>query len=178
MFLPLYILYTDNKQSSQTRINKKTMVNEEKQANIKNKNTHRHFWQSRNKSDKKHKFVIWSLSCFFFLSLSIVPLIGSDCPSQSRDAILVAIETSSASAGQRGDNVAAMFLRGRHSNAGWTQTDNKRNSIKYLGDCRGPGFRFDWTSFIKLFSSNVVKRKLTGALVCFFLLPDKYLHLI
>lgn len=37
MFLPLYILYTDNRQSSQTCINKKTMVNEEKQANIKRK---------------------------------------------------------------------------------------------------------------------------------------------
>lgn len=52
------------------------------------------------------------------MSLSIVPLIGSDCPSQSRDAVLVAIETSSASAGQRVDNVAATFLGGRHSNAG------------------------------------------------------------
>lgn len=177
MFFPLYILYTDNKQSSQACINKKTMVNEEKQANIK-KHTDI-FGKAGIKVTRSIN--LWFdpyLVFFFFLSLSIVPLIGSDCPSQSRDAILVAIETSSASAGQRVDNVAAMFLKGRHSNAGWTWADNKRNSIKYLGDCRGPGFRFDWTSFIKLFSSNVVKRKLTGALVCFFLLPDKYLHFI
>lgn len=62
--------------------------------------------------------LILILFFFFFVSLNIVPLIGSDCPSQSRDAILVAIGTSSASAGRCADNVAATFLRGCHSNAG------------------------------------------------------------
>lgn len=96
------------------------------------------FWQSRNKSDKNHYW--WFDRLFFFLSLSIVPLIGSDCPSQSRDAIMVAMETSSASAGQPLHNVAAMFLRGRHSNAGWT---DRRNAVI----AGGPGFKFDWTFF-------------------------------
>lgn len=128
--------------------------------------------------------MIWSLSCFFFfLSLNIVPLIGSDCPSQSRDAILVAIETSSASAGQCADNVAAMFLRGCHSNAGWTRADNERNSTSNTSVIAGVPdsdliehlFVF---FFIELFSSTAVKHKLTGALVCFFLMPDKYLHFL
>lgn len=107
------------------------------------------FWQSRNKSDKKHNLWFDLYLVFFFPpSLNIVPLIGSDCPSQSRDAILVAIETSSASAGQCTDNVAATFLRGCHSNTGMnTSRRQEELYLKYLGDCRGPGFRLDWTFF-------------------------------
>lgn len=148
--------------------------------------THTHidiFWQSRNKSDKKHKS--WLDPCFFCFF----------CPSALSDWLalivlhshvtpfLVAIETSSASAGRCADNVAATgAVIATPDVREWT---TRGNSVEYLGDCRGPRFRFDWASFIKLFlssffppSSNVVKRKLTGALVCFFLLPDKYLHFI
>lgn len=89
--------------------------------------THTHidiFWQSRNKSDKKHKS--WLDPCFFcfFLSLGIVRLIGSDCPSQSRDAIsgchwdLKCIS--------RAVCRQCCCNRGRHSNAGCTRADNKR----------------------------------------------------
>lgn len=117
----------------------------------------------------------------FFLSLNIVPLIGSDCPSQSRDAILVAMETSSASAGRRADNVAAPFLRGCHSNAGWTRAHNERKLYweipRWLQGSRIQIWLNVFKSFlIKLFSSYAMKRKLTGALV--FLMPDKYLHFI
>lgn len=98
-FFPLYI-HTDNPQSSKACINKKTMMNEEKRRSKHFKKTHTdgHFWQSRNKSDKKHN--LW-FDPYLVSFLFPVLLIGSDCPSQSRDAILVAMETSSASAVRR-----------------------------------------------------------------------------
>lgn len=59
---------------------------------------------------KVTKSIICDLICIvFFLSLNIVPLISSDCPSQSRDVILVTMGTSSASAGQCAENVTATF---------------------------------------------------------------------
>ena len=104
---PLYILYTDNKQSSQACINNKTMINKGKQANI--KHTRRDIFGKAGIKVTRSVIcdLILILFSFFFSSLNIVPLIGSDCPSQSRDAVLVAIESSSASAGQCADNVAA-----------------------------------------------------------------------
>lgn len=59
--------------------------------------------------------------------------------------------------------------------------------LKIHGDCRGPGsnliernffclFFFFVLFFIKVFLSKVVKGKLTGALVYFFLMPVKYVH--
>lgn len=111
-----YTLTTNSQ--SQACINSKTMVNKNKQIHTDS------FWQSRNKSDKKHD--LWFdpyLVLFYFI---FVPSIGSDCPSQSHDAIRVAIETSSASAGRCADNVAAVCLRGCHSNAGWA--DSERDS--------------------------------------------------
>lgn len=81
--------------------------------------------------------MICDLICVFFLSPNIVPLIGSDCPSQSRDAIPVAIETLSASAERCADNVAATFLRGCHSNNAMNMT--RGSLLKIRGDCRGPG---------------------------------------
>lgn len=116
--------------------------------------------------------IICDLILFFFLSLNIVPLIGSDCPSQSRDAILVVIETTSASAGQACRNVAATFLGGCHNNAGWTRADNESYSTSNTSVIAGSRIQI-WLIFfslIKLFSSNAVKLKLTGALVCFFFL--------
>lgn len=102
-----------------------------------------------------------------FFCLNIVPLIGSDCPSQSRDAIPVAIETSSASAERCADNVAATFLRGCHSNNAMNMT--RGSLLKIRGDCRGPGsdlieclflFVVFLSFFIKLVLSKVVKGKL------------------
>lgn len=100
MFFPLYILYTDNTQSSQAYRNKKTMENEGKEgANIEKKHTHRQTDIFGKVGIKVTRSIICDLILILFLFS--VPLIGSDCPSQSRDAILVAMETSSASAGQR-----------------------------------------------------------------------------
>lgn len=82
------------------------MVNKENKLNMTLKEIF--FWQSRDKSDKKHNLRS-DLYSFFFLSLNIVPLISSDCPSQSRDVILVTMGTSSASAGQCAENVTATF---------------------------------------------------------------------
>lgn len=104
--------------------------------------------------------MICDLICVFFPSLNIVPLIGSDCPSQSRDAIPVAIETSSASAERCADNVAATFLRGCHSNNAMNMT--RGTLLKIRGDCRGPGSDLIECLFV---------------FVCFFLLLSFFIKL-
>lgn len=123
------------------------------------KKTRRHFWQSRNKSDKKHNLRFDPLSCFFLLShwLALIVLHSHVMPSSLPWRPQV-----------------HQLERRCCRNVCQRPSDNGRNSVRYLCDCRGPGFRFDWTPFIKsfifffFFFPNVEKRKLTGALVCFF----------
>lgn len=101
MFFPLYILVY-NRQQVITGLHKQNDNDKVgKQANIK----HTFFGKAGIKVT-----TICDLILTFFFS-NTVPLIGADCPSQSRDAILVAVEISSASAGPRAHNVAATFYQ-------------------------------------------------------------------
>lgn len=161
------------------------MVNKErgekKQPNTKHTDI---FWQSRNKSDKKHDLWFWSLSfCFSCLStlshwLALIVLhshvMPSRLPWRPRAHQLSSVQTM----------LLQHFSEAVIATMQWTWQEELY--LKYMVIAGVPVqiwlnviffvCFFFVLFFIKVFLSKVVKGKLTGALVYFFLMPVKYVH--
>lgn len=145
MLFPLYILYTDDKESPQACINSKTMVKTSKHKNTKT-GLFGKAWIKVTRS------IICDLilSLFFCLStlshwLALIVLHSHVMPFWLRWRPQV----------HQLGGVQTMLLH-RFSEAVIATLDEHKLTMrgnsteKYLDDCRGPGFRFDWM-FLSLF---------------------------
>lgn len=116
---PLYILYTDNKQSSQACINSKTMINEGKQANI--KHTRRDIF------GKAGIKVTRSVICDLILILFFFFFVSQHCPI---DWLWLSFTVTWCHSGCHRELKCISWAVCRQCccSAGWTGADNERSS--------------------------------------------------
>ena len=114
---------------------------------------------------KVTRSTIWFDPFFSFLSTS-ASLIGSDCPSQSRDAMAVTMEPSSASARRRADNVSTVFSKPLlTTSVRRLQSTRGTSDNQYDNDCMSSQIQI-WLNCLTYCNSKMLKRELRRALVC------------